>query len=114
MKYGDVLKGKDAEGREKHVPLIEVEKGDDGKKNVKITVGKEVPHPNTVEHHICWVELYGVKKEGNQVVELGRANFGPTFTDPTAIFKTSLDGIKTLIALDYCNIHGVWENSIDL
>lgn len=114
MKYGDVLKGKEAEGREKHVPVIEIENDGDGKKIVKVTVGKEVPHPNTVEHHICWIELFGVKKENNQVVELGKANFGPTFTDPTATFKTSLDGFKTLIALDYCNIHGVWENSLDI
>lgn len=114
MRFGDILKGKEVEGKEKHVPVIEIENDGTEKKIVKVTVGKEVPHPNTVEHHICWIELFGVKKENNQVVELGKANFGPTFTDPTATFKTSLDGIKTLIALDYCNIHGVWENSLDI
>jgi len=114
MKYGEVLKGRDVEGKEKHVPIIEVENADNGKNIVKVTVGKEVPHPNTVEHHICWIQLYGVKKDNNQVVELGRTDFGPTFTDPITTFKISLDGIKTLIALEYCNIHGVWEDSLNI
>jgi len=29
---------------------------------VRVVVGHEVPHPNTPEHHISWIELYGVKK----------------------------------------------------
>ena len=27
MRFGDILKGKEAEGKEKHVPMIEVGKG---------------------------------------------------------------------------------------
>jgi len=48
-------------------------------------VGKETPHPNTVEHYIAWLELFGVKKEG-QVVNLGRAAFAPTYTNPNVRF----------------------------
>ncbi|MBE9515041.1 MAG: desulfoferrodoxin, partial [Chloroflexi bacterium] len=74
MKFGDILKGKEAEGKEKHVPIIEVGKGkgEAGVDIVHVIVGKEVPHPNTVEHHIAWIELYGVKKDG-QVINLGRS-----------------------------------------
>jgi len=53
MKLGDLIKGADQEGREKHVPVIDlVSCPECGDKAVKITVGKEVPHPNTIEHHI--------------------------------------------------------------
>jgi superoxide reductase len=44
-----------------------------------VVVGKEVPHPNTVDHHIAWIELYGVKKNG-QVMNLGRVDFALTYT----------------------------------
>jgi superoxide reductase len=108
MKIGDILKDAAAEGKEKHVPVIE--KGAD---EVTVIVGKETPHPNTLEHHIDWIELFGVKEDG-QVVDLGRESFAPTFTSPTATFKVPLAGFKTLYALSYCNIHGLWESSLAL
>lgn len=108
MKFGDILKDARAEGKEKHVPEIEVE-GD----VVRVIVGKEVPHPNTVEHHIAWIELYGVKKNG-QVIDIGRATFAPAYTSPSAEFRVPLGDFKALCALEYCNIHGVWENCIEL
>jgi superoxide reductase len=54
MQFGEVLKGKEVEGKEKHVPVIEVIRGhgSTGADFVRVVVGKEVPHPNTVEHHI--------------------------------------------------------------
>ena len=65
MKFGEILKSKEAEGKEKHVPIIEIDKeARKGVEIVRVIVGKEVPHPNTVEHHIDWIELYGVKKGG--------------------------------------------------
>lgn len=48
---------------------------------VRVVVGKAVPHPNTVEHHIEWIELYGVKKDG-QVVDKELAM--QVFTPPAA------------------------------
>ena len=59
MKFGDILKGEEAEGKEKHVPVIEIDKGrgKEGVDIVRVIVGKDVPHPNTMEHHICWIEL---------------------------------------------------------
>jgi len=73
----------------------------------------QVPHPNTVEHHIDWIELYGVKKDG-QVVSLGRAAFAPTYTAPNVRFQAPTEEFKTFCALAYCNIHGVWENCIEM
>ena len=49
---------------EKHVPAIEVK--DTVKKgevvSVSVTVGKEIPHPNTTEHHIAWISVYFLPK----------------------------------------------------
>jgi superoxide reductase len=114
MKFGEILKSKEAEGKEKHVPMIEIEMGS-GKEVeiVRVIVGKEIPHPNTVEHHIAWAELYGMKKSG-QVISLGRATFAPTYTAPNVRFQVHAEGFKVFCALAYCNIHGVWENCIEV
>lgn len=91
MEFKDILKGKEDEGEEKHLP-IEIYKSH-GKEEVdlvRVIVGKEVKHPNTVEHHIAWIELYGVKKSG-EVIAIGRTEFSP------------------VCALAYCNLHGVAE-----
>lgn len=114
MKFDEILKGSESEGREKHVPTIEIGRGRGGGDVdiVRVVVGKDVPHPNTVEHHIAWVELYGVKKDG-QVVDLGRTLFAPGYTNPNARFQVPTPEFKAFCALAYCNIHGVWENCIE-
>lgn len=114
MKFEEILKGILAEGKEKHLPVIEVGKGR-GKNEVdvvRVFVGKEIPHPNTIEHHIAWIELYGVKQDG-QVVDLGRAAFAPAFTNPNARFQVPVGDFKAFCALSYCNVHGVWQNCVE-
>jgi len=115
MKFGDLLKGAEAEGKEKHVPVIEIDNGHrrEGVDIVRVIVGKDVPHPNTVEHHIAWIELYGVKKEG-QVVCLGRAAFAAGYTNPVSYTHLTVEEFKAFCALAYCNIHGVWQNCIEV
>ena len=116
MNFGEILKGREEEGKEKHVPEIEIIRGHGQAKAdfVRVVVGKEVPHPNTVEHHIEWVELYGITKEG-RTIDLGRMNFEPVFTEPTATFHVkNIDDFKAFCALEYCNIHGVWQNCIEV
>ncbi|MEM3334833.1 MAG: desulfoferrodoxin family protein, partial [Thermoplasmata archaeon] len=41
-------------------------------------------------------------------------DFGPTFSDPSVTFKMKLDKKSTIFALAYCNVHGVWENSVEI
>ncbi len=115
MKFGEILKGRGTEGKEKHVPTIEIGKGRGGGDVdvARVVVGKDVSHPNTVEHHIAWVELYGVKEDG-QVVDLGRTSFAPGYTHPNARFQVPAPEFKALCALAYCNVHGLWENCIEL
>ncbi len=115
MQFEDVLKDAKSEGKEKHVPVIEVGKGkgEAGVDIVHVVVGKEVPHPNTVEHHIDWIELFGVKKDG-QVIELGRTAFAPSYANPNVRYQVPVAEFKAFCALSYCNVHGVWENCLEL
>ena len=107
---------------EKHVPVIDVP--DEVKAGemfqIQAAVGKEVPHPNTTEHHINWIELYFLPEGEKFAFEIGRfgfgahgesvqgANQGPVYThhQVTAWMKTSKSG--TLYATSLCNIHGLW------
>jgi len=109
MKFADFLKSAENEGKEKHVPVIEVE----GPNIVRVIVGKEVPHPNTIEHHIEWIELYGIK-ENDQVIYLGKTAFEPVYAEPNVVFNVKADEFKALCALEYCNLHGVWQNCLEL
>jgi superoxide reductase len=115
MEFPEILKGAEAEGKEKHVPFIEVIKGQGagGADSVHVLVGKETPHPNTVEHHIVWIELFGVKQDG-QVITLGRADFAPSYSEPDVSFTLPVDRFKALAALSYCNIHGLWQNIVEI
>jgi len=113
MKLGELIKGASQEGKEKHVPVIElVDCPDCGEKVVKITVGKETPHPNTIEHHIKWIALFGVK--AGLAVHVTTFDLGPTYGVPTVVTHANLDDFSELIAIEYCNIHGLWESSYSL
>lgn len=123
MKFADVMASGDWKG-EKHVPVIEapehVKAGEAF--SVTVSVGKEIAHPNTTEHHIRWIRLY-FKPENGKVFEVASwgfeahgestegANKGPVFTDPVATVRMKLLQSGTLLASSYCNIHGLWENS---
>lgn len=80
--------------KEKHVPVIEKIEG-----GFKVTVGS-VPHPMEEKHFIEWIEV---------------------ITDDDRVFRKFLspgmaaEGIFTIdadsiIAREYCNLHGVWKS----
>jgi superoxide reductase len=111
--------------KEKHVPVIEA--ADKVKKGeavvVNLTVGKEIAHPNTTAHHICWIEVYFAPDGEKFPYQIGRFEFtshgasaqgadtSTVFTAPqvSCSFKTEKSG--TIIASSYCNIHGLWQNN---
>jgi superoxide reductase len=114
--------------KEKHVPVIEVigavKKG--APIEIRLSVGKEIAHPNTSEHHIVWIEVNFLPKGEKYPYQIGKTEFashgasvqGPNtstiYTDPkmNITFKTDKPG--TIIAFSYCNIHGLWQNSYEL
>ncbi|MEM0162150.1 MAG: class II SORL domain-containing protein, partial [Thermoproteota archaeon] len=107
---------------EKHVPVIELpEKIEKGKAfNVRVSVGKEIPHPNTTEHHIRYIELFFLPEGEKYPYQVGKAEFdahgestkGPNtstvYTEPVALFVMKTEKPGTLIAFSLCNIHGLW------
>jgi superoxide reductase len=113
---------------EKHVPVIEIigETGKDKPIMVQLSVGKEISHPNTTEHHIKWMELYFKPDDGKFPYQIGKINMvahgasaqGPDtstiYTDPVANFTFRTEKSGTIIANSYCNIHGLWTNELKL
>jgi superoxide reductase len=110
---------------EKHVPVIEapdsVKAGDAF--NVTASVGKEISHPNTTEHHIRWIQLFFKPDNDKFSYQLSNgeftahgeavkgANEGPAYTEPHVQTSVSIKQSGTLHALSYCNIHGLWEST---
>jgi superoxide reductase len=111
---------------EKHVPVIDIKKVEDGEVIVKVAVGKEIAHPNTTNHHIKWMDLFFWPEGEKFPVEIGYHTFdhhgesaqGPDtsgiYSDPVAkfVFKTGKSG--TLMATSYCNLHGLWKSEAEL
>ena len=115
MNFTELIKTEKDEGKEKHVPVITVDKGHISSQDIiRVVVGHEVPHPNTIEHHIAWIELYGVKKDTDWVINLGRAACVPIFSNPNVRFQVNqMRDFKSFHALAYCNIHGLWANTLE-
>lgn len=108
---------------EKHVPVIEapdkVAKGEFF--TVTVSVGKEVAHPNTTEHHIRWIAVFFLPAGEKFPYQIGRFDFtahgesiqGPNtstvYTHPEVALKFKTDKAGTLYSSSYCNIHGLWQ-----
>jgi superoxide reductase len=105
---------------EKHVPVIDCpEKINAGEKmNLTITVGKEIAHPNTTEHHIRWIRIYFVPQGNAFAYDVGNFEFnahgenteGPIYTDHEVTFSFKTQKSGSINAISYCNIHGLWES----
>jgi superoxide reductase len=123
-KIGDLYQTADWK-TEKHVPVIECrdEVAVDEMFEISVSLGKEVAHPNTTEHHIRWIRLY-FKPDGDKFsYEIGNYEFaahgesvegpntGPAYTNHSVVTKVKLKKPGQLFAAAFCNIHGLWENS---
>lgn len=124
---GDAIKTADWKS-EKHVPVIECPDAVPGGEffNVTVTLGKEVAHPNTTEHHIRWIELYYQPDGADFVYHIARFDFaahgestkgpneGPVYTHHTASTAMKAASAGTLRAVAFCNIHGLWESEKEI
>jgi superoxide reductase len=107
--------------KEKHSPVIhvpaEIKAGEAFK--VAFGVGDEIPHPNTLEHHISYATLFFLAEGAKFPVQLAHVEFsahgeGDLFTEPFAKVKVKLNKSGKFIAVSYCNIHGLWESELDV
>jgi superoxide reductase len=114
--------------KEKHVPAIEcpseVKPGE--LFGVKVTLGKEIAHPNTTEHHIRWINVFFHPEGEKFSYQVGNFEFsahgestegpntGPVYTHHEAVFSMKTDKPGTLYALALCNLHGLWENAKEI
>ena len=121
---GEFVKSADFKS-EKHAPVVEIpttiKAGESFE--VKASIGKEIAHPNTTEHHISWIALHFLPEGAKTSVEIGRyefnahaqsaagANEGPVLSDSSIVASVTLKTGGTLFATSYCNIHGLWETS---
>ncbi len=94
---------------ETHTPKIEapdsVKAGESF--NVKISVG---PHPNTVPHSIRYIEVF-FYEEGRSFnpITLAKVHLTPEYADPNITLTLKLKKSGVLYAVEYCNLHGLWE-----
>ncbi|MFH1092591.1 MAG: class II SORL domain-containing protein [Candidatus Omnitrophota bacterium] len=111
--------------KEKHVPVIEaadiIKKGEVLK--VNIAAGKEIAHPNTTEHHIAWISVYFLAEGEKFPYQIARIEMlshgasvqGPNtsgvYSQPSVDIRLKSEKSGSIIAISYCNIHGLWESA---
>ncbi len=119
-KFSELLYGPEVEDKlaiskkESHTPRIEAPK--EVKAGEPFTVRVYVQgHPNTVQHSFRWFELY-FYEEGREFnpIFIARAGLTPEISEQEASFKIKLNKSGILYVLAYCNLHGVWENRIEI
>lgn len=123
-KLGDYVKTADWK-TEKHTPAIDCPETVKPGEPFEVTaeIGREIPHPNTTEHHIVWIALHFIPEGAKASFEIGRFEFsahgqsaagpnqGPVYTESRVRATIKIDTAGEIHATSYCNIHGLWESS---
>jgi len=93
----------------KHSPLIQLDGSIKAGEPVKVTVSVgRAMHPMEAKHWIKWIELYAGE------TKIARADLEPEVSRPVVTFMVVLSGPTTLKALEECNLHGVWEETLQV
>jgi superoxide reductase len=114
--------------KEKHVPVIECPDAVNPNEifEVKVSIGKEIAHPNTTEHHISWISLFFYPEGEKFPYQIGHYEFsahgasvqGPNtssvFTHHAATLWLKTGKPGTIFALSLCNIHGLWQSAKEI
>jgi superoxide reductase len=122
-KYSELYQTADWKA-EKHVPVIDCQ--DEVKSGeffiATVSVGKEIAHPNTTEHHIRWISLYFLPDGDKFTYEVGHFEFsahgesaegpnkGPVYTNHEVAVTLKISKPGVLYAASLCNIHGLWQS----
>lgn len=97
-------------GELKHTPEIKVGTVDsNGYVDVTVIVGEEGNiHPSTDGHWIYKIELYANDKKVSSV------DLEPGISNGYLSSKVKKEGLAQLKAISWCNLHGEWENTINV
>ena len=125
--FGELFQSADWK-TEKHVPVIEsptqVKAGE--LFSVKVSLGKEIAHPNTTEHHIRWISVYFQPDGGKFPYQIGHfefsahgesvegANKGAIYTHHETSFSMMTGKPGIIYAAALCNIHGLWQSQKEI
>lgn len=125
--FGELLQSADWK-TEKHVPVIEcpaqVKAGE--LFPVKVTLGKEIAHPNTTEHHIRWISVYFHADGEKFAYQIGHFEFtahgesadgsnkGLIYTHHEVSFSMMTGKPGAIYATALCNIHGLWQSQKEI
>jgi len=94
--------------------------------SINVSVGKQIAHPNTTEHHIRWIEVYFLAAGEKFPYQVARFEFNvhgestqgvnssTIYSEPKIVtsFKTEKNGL--IMAIAYCNIHGIWKSEKEI
>jgi len=113
---------------EKHVPVIDCQ--DEVKAGelfiATVSVGKDIAHPNTTEHHIRWISVYFLADGDKFPYQVGHFEFtahgesvegpnkGPVYTNHEAAVTLKISKPGILYATALCNIHGLWGSEKEI
>ena len=111
--------------KEKHAPVIEcLDEAKVGEVvHITASIGNEIAHPNTTEHHISYITLFFLADGEKNPHQIGQFEFsahgesttgpnqGPVYSQPEVTVSVKLTVSGTLLAVSLCNIHGLWESS---
>ncbi len=108
MKISDLQHPTELE--QKHTPFIELkEKDTKGFTKVDITLGLNgIIHPVEKNHWIDYIKLFLDDSL------IGTVEFEAGVARGFASFFVKLDGVKTIKSEIGCNLHGIWENTLNL
>ena len=78
--------------------VLSCEKG-----GMRVVVGRDTPHPMTDQHHIEWIEVINGPYVNRRYLKPGE--------EPRADFHVPLQ--KGMVIREFCNIHGLWEYTVE-
>ena len=112
MSFKDIINSLEDGGKEKHLPVIKAPDNVKGGEwfEVTVVVGKDVSHPNTLEHHIEGISLYYKEDGEKQAYKIADFSSLPVHTDSRATIRVRVEKSGKLHAISSCNIHGLWES----
>ena len=113
---------------EKHIPVIDcTDQVKSGELFIAtISIGKEISHPNTTEHHIRWISIYFQPDGDKSPFQVGHFEFtahgesidgpdkGPVYTNHEVATTLKITKSGTLYATSLCNIHGLWMSQKEI